>query len=263
MINKLRLLLKDSPPGNWKTKDFSGIDQLHLGGIPATLELLNWLPSETKNDSGISYGLDIGCGLGGTSRLLSEIRDCNMVGLDLNPQYIEAASLLNQSIQPQPKCQFVVGNSLNLPFPRHTFNFVVSQHASMNIEQKETLLKGLYSVLKPQGTLLIHEIMLQPKAAESDVIYPTPWAHNKSQSHLCHWPTFNDLSLSMGFKVDYFEDNTEAALAWIRQTRGQKLKPPFTPSLALGSNAAVMSSNILDNIEAGYLQVVCARLRKP
>ena len=186
-----------------------------------------------------------------------------MVGLDLNPQYIEAASLLNQNIQPQPKCQFVVGNSLNLPFPRRTFNFVVSQHASMNIEQKETLLKGLYSVLKPQGTLLIHEIMLQPKAAESDVIYPTPWAHNKSQSHLCHWPTFNDLSLSMGFKVDYFEDNTEAALAWIRQTRGQKLKPPFTPSLALGPNAAVMSSNILDNIEAGYLQVVCARLRKP
>ena len=262
MLHRLKQILQHSPSRKWNAEDFSGIDQLHLGGVPATLELLRLLHNQDKDGSDLN-GLDIGCGLGGTSRLLADMRSCKMVGLDLNPQYIEAASLLNQNIQPQPKCQFVVGNSLNLPFPRHTFNFVVSQHASMNIEQKETLLKGLYSVLKPQGTLLIHEIMLQPKAAESDVIYPTPWAHNKSQSHLCHWPTFNDLSLSMGFKIDYFEDNTEAALAWIRQTRGQKLKPPFTPSLALGPNAAVMSSNILDNIEAGYLQVVCARLRKP
>jgi SAM-dependent methyltransferase len=256
MINKLTSLLNNSSSTNWKIEDFSGIDQLHLGGIPATLELLDWLPS------GVMDGLDIGCGLGGTSRILAAMRDYNMVGLDLNPQYIEAAILLNECIQPQPKCQFVVGNSLNLPFPKHTFNFVVSQHASMNIKQKETLLKGLYGVLKPQGHLLIHEIMLQPQARENDVLYPTPWAHNRSESHLCHWPTFKDLALSIGFKVDYFEDKTEPALAWIRQTRGQKLKPPFTPSLALGSSAAVMSSNVLGNIEAGYLQVVSAKLSK-
>jgi ubiquinone/menaquinone biosynthesis C-methylase UbiE len=256
MINKLRLLLKNSPTTNWKIEDFSGIDQLHLGGISATLELLNWLPSGAKD------GLDIGCGLGGTSRLLSDMRDCNMVGLDLNSQYIEAATLLNQSIQPEPKCQFVIGNSLHLPFLQHRFDFVISQHATMNIKQKETLLRGLYSVLKPQGHLLIHEIMLQQQAGENDVLYPTPWAQEKSESHLCHWQTFNDLALAIGFKVDRFEDNTDAALTWIRQTRQQKLKPPFTPPLALGPNAATMSANVLGNIEAGYLQVVSARLSK-
>ena len=257
MINKLTSLLKNSPSRNWKTEDFSGIDQLHLGGIPATLDLLNWLPSEAQD------GLDIGCGLGGTSRILSDMHHCNMVGLDLNPQYIEAAILLNQTITPQPNCQFVEGNSLNLPFPQHRFDFVISQHASMNIKHKETLLKGLFSVLKPQGHLLMHEIMLQPKATESDVSYPTPWAPQHSESHLCHWSTFKDLALSIGFKVDKFEDNTAAALAWIHQTRGQKLNPPFTPSLALGKNAALMSSNLLSNIEAGYLQVVSTRLCKP
>ena len=257
MLHKLRQLLQDSPSRNWNAEDFSGIDQLHLGGVPATLELLSWLPDEDK------YGLDIGCGLGGTSRLLADMRSCKMVGLDLNPQYIEAATLLNHTITPQPKCQFVVGNSLSLPFPKHTFNFVISQHASMNIEQKETLLEGLYSVLKPQGHLLIHEIMLQPKTNESDVLYPTPWAQGKNESHLCHWATFKNLALSIGFKVDKFEDNTEAALAWIHQARGQKLKPPFTPSLALGKDAALMSSNILGNIQTGYLQVVSARLCKP
>ena len=232
MLHKLRQLLQHSPSRNWNAEDFSGIDQLHLGGVPATLELLSWLPNKNKDGCGLndnSCGLDIGCGLGGTSRLLADMRSYKMVGLDLNPQYIEAATLLNQTITPQPKCQFLVGNSLNLPFPKHTFNFVISQHASMNIEQKETLLKGLYSVLKPQGHLLIHEIMLQPKASESDVLYPTPWAHHKNESHLCHWSTFKDLALSIGFKVDKFEDNTQAELAWIHQARGQKLKPPFTP----------------------------------
>ena len=262
MLHRLKQLLQHSPSRKWNAEDFSGIDQLHLGGVPATLELLSWLPNEDKDGSYLNC-LDIGCGLGGTSRLLADMRSCKMVGLDLNPQYIEAATLLNKAITPQPKCQFVVGNSLNLPFPKHTFNFVISQHASMNIEQKETLLKGLYSVLKPQGHLLIHEIMLQPKANEIDVLYPTPWAQGKNESHLCHWATFKDLALSMGFKVDKFEDNTEAALAWIHQARGQTLKPPFTPSLALGKDAALMSSNVLSNIQTGYLQVVSARLCKP
>lgn len=257
MLSKLSLLLKNSSSTNWKIEDFSGIDQLHLGGMPATLELLNWLPNGAKD------GLDIGCGLGGTSRLLSAERDCNMVGLDLNQRYVDAATLLNQTIRPEPNCQFIVGNSLNLPFPEHRFDFVISQHATMNIDQKKTLLKGLFRVLKPQGTLLIHEIMLHQQATESDVVYPTPWANDKRESQLCHWQAFNDLALATGFKVEHFDDNTAAALTWIRQTRQQKLKPPFTPPLVLGPNAAVMSANVLGNIEAGYLQVVSARLSKP
>ena len=256
MLSKLSLLLEKRPHKQWQIEDFSGIDQLHLGGIPATLALLDWLPNGAKS------GLDIGCGLGGTSRLLSNERGCNMVGLDLNHQYIRAAMLLNQSIQPEPRCQFVTGNSLHLPFPEHSFNFVISQHSTMNIKQKEVLLKGLYRVLKPRGHLLIHEIMLQPHAGENDILYPTPWAHEKGESHLCHWQLFNDLALAIGFKVDHFKDDTDAALTWIRQTRQQKAPPPFTPTLALGANAAVMSANVLGNIEAGYLQVISASLCK-
>jgi len=105
--------------------------------------------------------------------------------------------------------------------------------------------------------------MLQPNATPRDVRYPTPWANSTYESHLCHWQTFKDLALSIGFKVDRMEDNTQAALAWIHKTRGQKPKPPFTPSLALGPDAAVMSNNLLSNIDAGFLQVVSARLSKP
>ena len=64
MLSKLSLLLGNSSSRNWKIEDFSGVDQLHLVGIPATLALLDWLPSSAKD------GLDIGCGLVGTPLLI-------------------------------------------------------------------------------------------------------------------------------------------------------------------------------------------------
>ncbi|MDC9720601.1 MAG: class I SAM-dependent methyltransferase [Gammaproteobacteria bacterium] len=260
MLDQLNNLLKTSHSNPWKVEDFCGIDQLHLGGIPATLALIDGLPTDAK------HGLDIGCGLGGTSRLLSKTRACHMVGLDLNEQYIKAADLLNKAIKPAPKCQFVVGNSLHLPFSKDSFNFVISQHATMNIGQKEALLKGLYAVLKPQGYLLIHEVMLSPNTVESgiesQVRYPTPWANEKSDSRLCDWQTFSDLAEKTGFKIQQFEDNTASALTWIRQARKQKPQTSFNPQLVLGALAGQMSGNVLSNIEQGLLQIVSARLYK-
>ena len=282
MLEKIAHILSKNPTTQWQAKDFSAVDQLHLGGIPATLALLDWLPNDQDQCKGKDkplsvQGLDIGCGLGGTSRLVWATRGYTMVGLDLNDSYIGAAKLLNQSIDPPPKCQFVVGNSLHLPFEAQLFGFVISQHASMNIHQKLDLLAGLYKVLKPQGQLLLHEVMLQPNALAADVVYPTPWAYQKDESHLCQWSTFERLAIDAGFVVEQFEDDTQSALAWIRKTRAQKLppqpadsavkrkaeaKPRFTPALALGPNAAAMSANVLANIEAGLLQVVSVSLRK-
>lgn len=256
MLSKLFSLLKSNATTDWKIEDFSGIDQLHLGGMPATLALLEWLPSDAKQ------GLDIGCGLGGTSRVLCSTRACNMQGLDLNEQYIKAAKLINKLTQPQAQCQYVVGNSLYLPFAKHSFDFVISQHACMNIAQKQRLLQGLFNVIKPQGQLLLHEIMLGPQAVEADVLYPTPWAQNKDESHLCDWHSFAQFAITAGFKIEHFNEHSEAALAWIKQTRLQTSNSPFTPTLVLGSSAPLMSRNLAHNITAGALQVVSVCLRK-
>ncbi len=267
MLEKLTQLLKITPPKRWQIEDFCGIDQLHLGGIGATHKLLDGLSDGLSSHS---YGLDIGCGLGGTGRLVWAKLGCSMIGLDLNTSYIEAAKLLNTNIHPAPKCQFVVGNSLHLPFQKESFDFVTSQHACMNIEQKGPLLKGLYQVLKPGGQVLMHEVMLQPEATQTDVIYPTAWANKKDESHLCTWAHFHDLACDAGFEVAHFEDDTNAAVAWLQQTRATNSsprvsvpsKPIFTPTLPLGPNAKAMSANMQGNIQAGVLQVVSLTLSK-
>mgnify|MGYP001248149942 CR=1 FL=1 len=186
-----------------------------------------------------------------------------MHGLDLNEQYIKAAKLINEQIHPLPNCQFVVGNSLHLPFAKHSFEFVISQHACMNIDQKQSLLKGLHKVIKPQGQLLMHEIILGPQAHETDMLYPTPWAQEKSESYLCHWHAFEHLALTAGFKLEYFSEHSAAALSWIKHSRQQPAPTAFKPSLVLGAGAAAMSNNTAHNLAAGSLQVVNLCLRKP
>jgi len=241
----------------WQAQDFAGIDQLHVGGIESTHELLTWLSSTSKR------GLDIGCGLGGTSRYLALHKGCSMTGLDLNDDYIRCATLLNQSLDTVPDCHFVVANSLHLPFTSDSFDFVISQHASMNIDDKFALLEGIFKVLNDGGQLLLHEVMLQPNINPNCIDYPTPWASNISESHLLEWSQFVDKAIAVGFAVTQFEDNTASALTWIREARKTKPKPPFTPPLALGPGAGAMSANVLANIEHGRLQVVSALLSKP
>ena len=270
MIDELIHTLNQRP-GLWKMEDFAGIDQLHLGGCGATLELLKWLPrhDETQHEA---IGLDIGCGLGGTSRLAAEYLGYQMVGIDLNSSYIKAATLLNQSLDPKPNCSFVVGNALQAPFKEQSLSFVISQHACMNIAEKHALLSAVYDQLRPKACLLVHEIMLSPNEQSIPVTYPTPFAKTKEQAHLCQWHTFKSIALEVGFAHTHFVDATKDALVWMNKTREKSLstaktnsnitKAPFSPAIVLGQSAGLMSKNMLKNLQSGALQVVSACFQK-
>jgi ubiquinone/menaquinone biosynthesis C-methylase UbiE len=256
LTERLANLLKEAGPKVWQVSDFAGVDQLHLGGLEASQALAQWLPLNPAR------GLDIGCGLGGTSRYLAVNHGCSMVGLDLNSDYIKAAQLLNSHLSGLSDCHFVVGNSLTLPFAEHSFDFVVSQHASMNIAQKAVLLAAVHKVLQTEGCLLLHEVMLAQGCAETAVDYPTPWADQHDNSHLSHWPDFMQLAHAIGFKLIKFEDNTMDALEWLNKARNQPPSPPFTPNIALGPTAGRMSANMLRNLQQGRLQIISALLVK-
>src|SRR4051794_3244147 len=61
--------------------DLVAFDQFHTGGIEATKELATRLQIEP----GMSV-LDVGSGLGGPTRFLASSFDCQVTGLDLNPE---------------------------------------------------------------------------------------------------------------------------------------------------------------------------------
>ena len=258
LLDQLPELLASPPAEGWQSKHFAGLDQLHIGGLAATKQLLAWLPETARK------GLDMGGGLGGCARMLALEHACSMTVSDLDEGYIAAGKLLNQHLQPLPDCQYVTANSLSLPFAEQCFDFVLSQHAMMPIGDKQQVLSEACRVVKTGGYLLLHEVYLAPQAQAGEVAYPTPWANQLAHSHLQTWQAFVDTCEQQGWQLVQTEDETQQSLAWITQARANAAKQsnPLNARLALGPEAGRMSANVMANLRNGLLEVRRALLRK-
>ena len=132
-------------------KDISIIDQLHVGGAPASIKLLKKAGLDADE-----LVLDAGCGIGGSSRLMAQLFNCRVIGVDLAQKFIEAAGFLTQYTGFESKTRFKQGSILELDFADSTFDAVLCQHVLMNIEDKAVAVKEFFRVLKPGGKLILH-----------------------------------------------------------------------------------------------------------
>ena len=65
------------------------LDQFHTRGILATSELA----AAARIDSS-THVLDLGCGIGGPARYIAATFGCKVIGIDLSPAFIDAATYL-------------------------------------------------------------------------------------------------------------------------------------------------------------------------
>lgn len=72
--------------GQLTTADLAAVDEFHIRGRKATLELAERMELDTS-----SRVLDIGSGLGGPARTVSEVYGCHVTGIDLTESFCEAA----------------------------------------------------------------------------------------------------------------------------------------------------------------------------
>ncbi len=264
LYESLVKLVAEPPPAGFQVTDFTRIDQMHTGGLAATRQLIDWLPDEASN------GLDLGCGLGGTARIIAHTKGCHMTGSDISTDAIQAAQLLNQQIQPPPACQFFVADSVQLPFADHQFDFIISQHAMMPIADKPALLNQMHRVLAPHGKLLMHEIFIAKNCSPDAIQYPTPWATQREDSHLQTWQAWLSLTQQKGWQLERHQNHSQQALAWLAQPRvktSSESKPyspataaRFSTQLVLGKQAALMSKNLLENLQMHKIEVHSALL---
>ena len=96
--------------------------------------------------------LDVGCGIGGSSRILAKDYGFKVTGVTISPQQVKRAQELTPEGVP---AQFQVDDALSLSFPDNSFDVVWSIEAGPHMEDKQKYAQEMMRVLKPGGILVV------------------------------------------------------------------------------------------------------------
>jgi MPBQ/MSBQ methyltransferase len=96
--------------------------------------------------------LDVGCGIGGSSRILARDYSFAVTGITISPQQVRRAQELTP---PGVSAQFKVDDALALSFPNASFDVVWSIEAGPHMPDKAQFARELLRVLKPGGILVV------------------------------------------------------------------------------------------------------------
>ena len=241
-----------------KPEDLAPFDEFHIRGRKATLELAREL-----NLSESSRVLDVGSGLGGPSRCLAQEFGCHVTGIDLSREYCEVAGMLAKRLGLELLVSYCHGNAVDMPFKDATFDLLWTQHAAMNIADKDTLYREMWRVLKPGGKLAIYDVL---EGAGGAVCFPVPWACDSSASFLASPESLRKTLEGIGFEILLWRDTTETCRSWFSHL-GDKIRtegyPPLGIHLLLGPDFRIMAQNQVRNLEENRISVIEAVLRRP
>lgn len=231
-------------------QQLGSLDQFHTRGLAATAELAKL--------AGIAAGmsvLDVGCGIGGPARFLAANHGCQVEGVDLSESFVEAARYLTGRTGQSGQVSFHTASALELPFGDGRFDVVLLQHVAMNIADREQLYREIRRVLKPGGRFATYDVV---KAGDGDLHFPVPWARTPAASFLLTADQTREAIEQAGFRVLTWQDDTEAAKAWLAQLRASA--PLSSPNLGtvVGPDFPQLLAGMGRNLMEGRLGVLTA-----
>ncbi|OAB55404.1 delta(24)-sterol C-methyltransferase [Phormidium willei BDU 130791] len=96
--------------------------------------------------------LDVGCGIGGSSRILAKDYGFSVTGITISPQQVQRAGELTPE---GVDARFAVDDAMNLSFPDGSFDVVWSIEAGPHMPDKAVFARELMRVVKPGGVLVM------------------------------------------------------------------------------------------------------------
>jgi MPBQ/MSBQ methyltransferase len=134
--------------------------------------------------------LDVGCGIGGTTRLMGKLKpQWSLTGISISPEQIKRASQFSIK-QGVMNVDFRCCDAMAMPFPDGSFDVVWSCESAEHMPDKEGFLRECLRVLKPGGRLVLatwcqRDDKEKPFSAEEqnrlDFLYKE-WCHPKFES---------------------------------------------------------------------------------
>jgi SAM-dependent methyltransferase len=238
--------------------DLAPLDQFHGRGPLATRELVALLQPQKGERL-----LDIGSGIGGPARWIAAKFGCHVTGVDLTPEFCEAAAALTLATGLADRVRIIEGSALALPVPDGAFDAAYSQNVIMNIADKALFYREAFRALRPGGRLALANLCA---GAAGEPYYPVPWAMTAETSFLATPEQMRADLLAAGFEIADFRDTTAALQEAQRRNRARSEQgnlPLVAADIILGERAREMQINSLRNAEEGRCATIEALVRKP
>jgi len=238
--------------------DLQPVDEFHIRGDTATKELIK-LSGFTPD----MHILDVGCGVGGSTRRLSHETGCCVTGIDLSDEYIDAAIRLTQLLNMQERVKFHAASALELPFEDNIFDGAWSIQMNMNIEDKLSWLKELYRVIKPGGRAVLYEVCGN---TNTPVHFPVPWAQDSTMSYLVPPEPFREVITYAGFEIDVWNDKTDLAqkaFAHMTEPVGKPNLPELGVHMLVGNDILTKAYNLHRNLDEERVSLIETVAIKP
>ena len=139
-------------------------EHIHLGFYPSEVKNIDFRKAKVQfvhelvKWSGLdklpqgSRILDVGCGIGGSSRILADYYGFNVTGITISPAQVKRAIELTPN---KCKCNFKVMDALDLKFEDGAFDGIWSVEAGAHMDDKTKFADQMLRTLRPGGYLAL------------------------------------------------------------------------------------------------------------
>ena len=238
--------------------DLAPVDEFHTGGRQASEEFLSQLDLSPEK-----HVLDVGSGLGGTTRFVANRYGCRVAGIDLTPEYVETAKVLSGWVGLDKSISLYQGSALAMPFADRVFDCAYMLHVGMNIDDKAKLCSEVSRVLRSNALFGIYDVM---RIGDGELAYPVPWATTSTSSAVATPAQYRAALQAAGFSVIAERNRRDFALALFDQLRARTAAvggpPPLGLHILMGRNTPDKVQNMIQAVSNGRIAPVELIARK-
>lgn len=244
ILNAMKSAGKD--PEHLTVADLAPVDEFHIGGRQATMELGRQLDLPRG-----ARVLDVGSGLGGPSRYFAAERGWRVDGIDLTPEYVRVAEQLSRRVGVGDGVTYRQASADSLPFADATFDGAYMLHVGMNIADKKAAFTEVRRVLRPGAFFAIYDVM---RESDGDFTYPVPWSVAPATNFIDTAAAYERLLGEAGFSAGKARSRRDFAIEFFRQMRQRMAQGGLhAPGLqiVMGATALQKVANMMRMLERG------------